>query len=285
MKNGATYDYDYSRKRHWRRWNWNRICERLAVRPRDAVVLYLAGSSDLDRPIALERGFKESNLIAVDRESAVVRELRNSGVITIKGDILDCLVNWPTRHPLHVVLADFCCAPTCSLVEKICLCESVPSVHRAVFSINFMRGRDPDWTSFHRKIEAYVPAAGEVFGELYGRNDLKSRSRQFFIFRYCALAQGLASIASFPGAALSDEEERQAAVLLVHALVSMRFAFSGYQNRSGIVFDGVVYCGAGQLLDEPPQMPPGLSASKSQGLASKIIANLAVRTRRINSQP
>jgi hypothetical protein len=75
-------NYKFGTKANWRRWQWNRIVERLAVPVRDAVVVYLAGPEDLDRPVALSKGFRPDNLIAVDRDGDVVKQLRMNGTLS-----------------------------------------------------------------------------------------------------------------------------------------------------------------------------------------------------------
>ena len=41
MSNGHKINYDFGAKNNWRRWAWNRAKERISVKPKDAIVLYL----------------------------------------------------------------------------------------------------------------------------------------------------------------------------------------------------------------------------------------------------
>lgn len=102
--------YKFGDKNNWRRWVWNRICERLTKPRRDAVVVYLPGKEDLDRKVAVERGFSPYNLIAVDRSPSVVSIMKAKGALCIEGnliDVLQCFKNTNVR--VDVVLADLCC--------------------------------------------------------------------------------------------------------------------------------------------------------------------------------
>lgn len=64
--NTGIENYNFDEKNKWRIWNWNRIRERLTCKPRDALVLYLAGPQDLDRAVAMRKGFDPLNMIAVE---------------------------------------------------------------------------------------------------------------------------------------------------------------------------------------------------------------------------
>ena len=39
--------YKFGNKNNWRRWQWNKIMERLNKPPKDAVVVYLIGPCDI----------------------------------------------------------------------------------------------------------------------------------------------------------------------------------------------------------------------------------------------
>lgn len=128
------------RKNHWRRWQWNRIVERLAmigIKPRDAVVLYLAAEDDADRAEALRRGFSFHNLIAVDHSEAVVSKLRAEGKTAVCCELREAILAWPEAN---VVVADFCCGLH---FEAVNFLRSVAcAAGERVLSVNLLRGRD-----------------------------------------------------------------------------------------------------------------------------------------------
>lgn len=154
---GAKKSYDFGPKRHWRRWVWNRIAERLGYygsngvrfcRPRDALAVYLSGAMDFDRQIAIDRGFHADNLIAVDRTSSVVRNVRNRGALCVNGDILHAAIAIAKRRRLDVVHADLCCGLSPQLAVDIMQLMLMPNAQRCVVSVNMMRGRDPQSNAF-----------------------------------------------------------------------------------------------------------------------------------------
>jgi hypothetical protein len=134
--------YKNGQKNQWRRTAWNAI-ERLVDNPPDAIVLYLPGSTDLDRPEALRRNFKPANLIAVERDPKVVAHLRAKGTTVVCGGLLDVLRSWPETRKVGVVVADF------QSGYQFCIGEIVqrlarfhPAFSGCVFMVNLQRGRD-----------------------------------------------------------------------------------------------------------------------------------------------
>lgn len=162
---GENFDYKFGNKNNWRRWVWNRIVERLAVPPAEAVVLYLAGQQDLDREIAIQRGFKGHNLIAVERDELVAAQLRKKGVLTIQGEFGDVLQFWPLGHEIHVVFGDFCSDMTLKLWTAITLTAFLAYTKNAVLAFNFQRGRDQTAAahrlSARKTVEAIISTAPE----------------------------------------------------------------------------------------------------------------------------
>jgi hypothetical protein len=155
--NGKDFDYNFGQKRNWRRSVWNAIKEKLSVPVGEAVVLYLAGEKDLDRPVAISKGFKPWNLIAIDRDEQIVKHLKNSGTLAIKGDFLEVIKSWYGHQEIHVIHADFCCGlinPTKDLAVALVCADFFP---KGVLSINLMRGRD----SFVTEIKKEHPMLAE----------------------------------------------------------------------------------------------------------------------------
>lgn len=144
-------NYKNGAKNHWRRNIWNRIVERLAVPARDAVVLYLAGASDLDRSVALSKGFRDANLIAVDRDMSKVSFLRRRGNLCLKGDFFDVVRS--VSIPVHVIHADMCGGLSNNMRDHVALWACLPNTKNAVVCANMCRGHDAqsnEWRNFLR---------------------------------------------------------------------------------------------------------------------------------------
>jgi hypothetical protein len=138
--NGDTYDYRFGQKNNWRRTIWNRIVERLSGKVKDALVLYLPGREDLDRQIAIEKGFNPNNMICVDKDAALVRCFRKQGKLAIHGDIVDVVEQWSGKTYPDVIFADLCCGFTRSAIKLgVLLTYRFPMT---VFAVNMMRGRE-----------------------------------------------------------------------------------------------------------------------------------------------
>jgi hypothetical protein len=129
-------------KNHWRRTAWNRIADMAS--PRDALVLYLPGSKDLDRPEAVRRGFKPANLIAVERDPSICAALRSVGTTTICGNLNDVLTDWPVDRSINVVVADFQCGLGNEAILLADIYANHPALANAVLLVNLQRGRDED---------------------------------------------------------------------------------------------------------------------------------------------
>jgi hypothetical protein len=240
---GADFDYRFGTKAQWRRTAWNRIVERLIVHPRDAVVLYLAGEQDLDREVALRKGFRANNLIAVERDSRVVSVLRANGVLTISGNIVEIVRAWPRERKVNVIFAD--------------LCDDIRSTNGpllgglinaafagAVIAVNFMRGRS-------KQAGDLVKLNTATFGE-----EMKHRG-----FAFSALyAEILRRWCGF-----NDDDIKAAAPLINPHMLS-------YKSSAGMLFDSVVFTNI--ATDD------GTDSEKGNVLRRKIAATLAHQTMR-----
>lgn len=140
---GAQHEYKFGNKNNWRRWVWNRIAERTPNR-RDAVVLYLAGARNLDRPIAVDRGFRAVNMIAIERDADAVTALRASGQLAIRGTLNDVARNMPFTRRIAVLNADLTCGATGEVISLANYLITHPAFAGAVFAFNLLRGRETD---------------------------------------------------------------------------------------------------------------------------------------------
>lgn len=133
-------DYKFGTKNNWRRWQANRIAER--VNPATATVLYLAGEQDQDRTLLKAKGFRDHNLIAVEREKKIVAELRDREILVAHGDLFDVLFSWPAQKRIDVVIGDFLCDLSRAMVSNIVFALMLPQCIETVFAFNFLKGRD-----------------------------------------------------------------------------------------------------------------------------------------------
>lgn len=150
-------EYNYTRKNHWRNRIWNELQERVSVPPKEAVIVYLAASTDFDRSTAIKKGFRSSNLIGVDRELAAVNEVRRGGGICLHGDILDYLTRWPNDFPVSAVVADFTSGLKEEYAAGFAALHIHPAFSQAVFVVNMLRGRDAGSNKLRSIAQEFCP--------------------------------------------------------------------------------------------------------------------------------
>jgi hypothetical protein len=182
-------NYKFGTKNNWRRITWNRIIERLHVPARDAVVVYLAGESDLDRQEAKRRGFRDNNLIPVERDKNVCKKLRDKKILCVHGDIIQALDGWPIDRRVDVVLCDL----VSGLEDKYIHAMNRWMNYREAFSttvfcFNFQRGREHNG----KAIKSIVSGRGgcsESDAEIFN----KHRGMFFYVaaFHNFCFAQGV----------------------------------------------------------------------------------------------
>lgn len=139
-------NYKFPKKNHWRRWQWNRITERVKIHKpiSQSIGIYLTGPDDHDRNVALSKGFKNQNLIGVDLDAhniATVKE--NPHVPAISMNLCDLLRQWVTPK-IDFIVGDFCCGLTKFIVIDLIstLVHNTSLSVPCIISINLMRGRD-----------------------------------------------------------------------------------------------------------------------------------------------
>jgi len=165
-------EYTSRPKETWRGWQWNRIAERLAGDSKApsaqrracsrATALYLCGPEDIDRQVALGKGFRTENLVAVDLDEASILRVREGGGIGVCARLEELLVTWPADWPIDVVVADTCTGFSASAIGLFAALVASPGVSdRTVVSVNLQRGRDKDTTEWREKIGGGLGAIGE----------------------------------------------------------------------------------------------------------------------------
>jgi hypothetical protein len=270
MSNGASKDYKFGTKNNWRRWVWNRIVERLHVRPSQAVVLYLAGADDLDRQEAIRRGFREENLIAVERNGENLRALREKKALAVGGDVADVLRAWPTTVPVHVVHSDLCTNfNDAAMVNLISAILYSPATWGAVFSFNLLRGREARAEALKAFLADGCPKhRGNMFANLLLDACMHLMAAEM-------LQKQLTEVTREDVAWVPDPVFKAAASLLRCTLNSYR---SGMQT-----FDSCVFVSPSRGVSEDDRMLVGAEAAKSarQDVRRRIAAVMAHRTMRL----
>jgi hypothetical protein len=175
----ALDERDYREKNNWRRWVWNRIAEKLPVPPQVAKVVYLAAAENLDAAVARQKGFKDYNLVPVDRDTKKVRTLRGAGALCIEDDAFAVANNF--ARPLHVVYFDFCSGMHIGICDNFVRLLFRAHVRDAVIAVNFLRGRDAS-SNLQRRWITETPVPMDVPSEL-----VKHRGLLFYNLMTCRI--------------------------------------------------------------------------------------------------
>jgi hypothetical protein len=222
MSRGAAKDYDFSQKRHWRRWVWNRIAERALGA---GVVVYLPGASDHDRHIANEKGIRAHDLIGIERSPRAIRMIREGGALVVCGDFFRSANAISDKHTVRAVFADLCCGLTSSSRRGVFSLIAHPKLEQAVFAFNFLRGRETDIDSVRN---------------LARWHDQKHRGYLLFqaILNCVCIAQREHAVEASERYEKSPEEILQ--LLALEVFNNAAPAFNTYKSDCGQVFDSVV---------------------------------------------
>lgn len=287
---GSTKDYDFGQKNHWRRSLWNSILSRTEGSHKHLPVLYLCGPQDLDRQIATSKGVPHQNLIAVDKRKMNSDRVRSEGHPAINADIAKLLQSWPATQPISAAVLDLCGGLT-NIV-----CDLASAHFRSVFSgsvvaINLLRGRDAASNDWRDRVAEIAHEEGIPV-------EHKNRSRMALMLYATHVGQCML------GRNLSDMPRPQhefLANLISHLMQPQFFVY-----RSGtLVFDSVVFkaitVGDGENVTNAynrlkPSHAPRLQMKcwwkqddveslmlVDESLRRRIVAMLAVRTRRLRS--
>lgn len=237
-------DYKNGRKNQWRRTLWNSIVDRLEVPPRDAVVVYLPGPQDLDRAVAKSKGFREENLIPVERDPKFVKMIRKKGVSCVHGDLINAVAFMALNHRVDVVLGDFMCGLELSIINKILLLMTMKNLSGSVFAFNFLRGRDASSNKIRHRVAGLLEPLKTVVRNL----NTNHRGRIFFTrCQYIAIEAALRDL-NFPTHDLKTAIELQEKI--DNYTGSDDFELASYKSKNQS-FDSVVMMNAfGKLFFE-----------------------------------
>ena len=138
-------EYGKGEKNNWRRKSWNTCARKLresGVSKKKATILYLGAAGDLDRKVAVSKGFSPERMYSVDDDPEIIASLRSQGKCAVLGEFSEVVANW--GGPIDVIWADYCCglqAAVINLVLRLLCCESV--TESTVVMVNLQRGREP----------------------------------------------------------------------------------------------------------------------------------------------
>lgn len=245
-------DYKYGNKAQWRRYTWNRICERTS--DRRGIVLFLPGSGALDVPVAKRKGFSERNMIAVERDPLTIKSLRGRGQLVVEGDLFEVLTAWPVDKPVDVVVADLCCGLTSEVWHGVHGMLINPAFSGATFAFNLLRGRDAFSAEMIRNLHVAFEQETPETAKHRGLGLINSIIGVFIAAKHTA------------DAPIDDQE---AARLHARFVELMRPTTYSYRSTAGNQwFDTVVFCHPFRQLrdviaDVRNSLPP-LTVSKSQ---------------------
>lgn len=289
---GAAMNYDFGHKRHWRRWVWNRIAERVENR-RDALCIYLPGSSDFDRPLAISRGFRDVNLIGVERNPDSLRTLRKSGALTINADFIETVTaTIISKRMIGVIYGDLCCGLTRKLLSHIIVwLAATDSTKNCVFAFNLMRGRDAESNAIRGALNDGGPLVQN--SEL----EISEKHRGVALFSQAVFMMVHLSTYHRPGISAEDCEAELEAQPELMALINKRFMAmvenskldaESYRSDSGQVFDTVVFrhplhSKLDGFSTQSSRLTDALRVDPFSGKASRrLAAVMAHRTMRMN---
>lgn len=140
MKAGVEKQYKFGQKNNWRRRVWNEAASRIADK-KSALVLYMPGPNDLDRPIALSKGFSNNNLIGIERHRETAKSLRQQKKNIVIGNAEQFLTGWDFTQQFDFIHFDFCCGLTENVIRAVELAQ-LAAKPGAPICVNLLRGRE-----------------------------------------------------------------------------------------------------------------------------------------------
>jgi hypothetical protein len=284
---GEDFDYDFGAKRHWRRWVWNRIRERLGVEVSQAMALYLSGAEDYDRQIAIDRGFSDVNLISIEKSGKVAVKVRKEKkILCVRGDAFRILNGWPPTKRVDVLHLDLCGGLYKRMLLEILGLVMLEPLFGAVLSFNLMCGMEGtggdlrDAWAEERRVSKAPHRGMIVYSEFATWAFALTRGR---VIR--------AASGEFVMKSLSPEEElnyRRDFDATKRAMVEvMRPVVNSYMSTSGQRFDSVVFVNPLRIIPEGyfdnVEYRASMSKTDEVKKARRAIAPIfAHRTMRIN---
>ena len=259
----------------------------------------------------MAKGVPTQNLVAIDRDVENVQRVRDKAVPILDGDVVDILWSWPEGHPVCAVLLDFCSGLEWANSGIYDAFERLPLRH-AVAAINLMRGRDSFSNGSRQTLEELgllkpiwsMRHDGRGEPELV-HEDTKHRAFQFLLFHAFDLwvvGNGLGGsavdasnpppsserrgVAEYLFPAEDDPYYQQSVAQVCTILMRMEPRFFSYKSGS-LTFDSAVFQSLARRIPEGLEDPAAEArnaAWRLPDLTQRVIAMLAVRTRRLRQQ-
>jgi hypothetical protein len=234
MENVEPVEYDYGKKRNWRRWVWGRIRARIKKPNNQKVVVYLPGGNNLDALVAEEKGFDLRNLFAVEKDTEKVKALRKMGVNVINDTLSNVVIGWKGFPKIDAVIGDYCGGVCQDAMRIASMLPSVEGLSRqCLFCFNFLRGRDPLFSEC-RAVYQKIWDRGETHrGLLFSASVFSFTLGEVVKFLEETVKMGVVSEKE------SDDFYKQAQGDFTNGF---DFEFNSYKNRAGNTFyDSVVF--------------------------------------------
>lgn len=267
MKEGLA-SYKFRNKNNWRKWAWNQIRDRVDT-PSEEVILYLADEYDLDRPVALSKGFKHYNLIAINKDKEICETLRGQKKIAMHGDLVSLLLSWDKISTLQptVVFADLC--GTINTAIDVTIASLSMKYPPKVLVLNMIKGRE----------------TRGGFGSFFVRRMNKTVGKP--IDRAVALLpilQGIIGEYFFGFSSLSKNWTKKECALVYNMMLEQMVPnWRAYKSVNGSVMNSIAFSIPTDLFIGTSEKHPLLNQYKySNKLTRQISANLAIRTMRMN---
>ena len=241
--------YTFGSKKHWRRTMWNAIASRIDVPAREAVVLYLGGKEDLDREVAVSKGFKQENLIFVDRSREIVSLQRSRGTLAVSADFVETCFSLPPSMKVHAVFGDFCRGLSPAFLDSLYFLLWAPNLESSVFAWNFLRGRDPQWNEFRQCFDGQQDIGG---------HSAKHRGIQFQTYLWIQMSTLLIpglelrrDGVEYVGGKPMSAQELQKLVRSWFSAINLAgdFATLSYRSVAKQTFDSVIYKNICERMD------------------------------------
>jgi hypothetical protein len=301
---GAYHNYHFADKNLWRGQVWTEIANRIGSRADcgKAMVVYLAGAQDLDRKVAKSLGFKDHNLIIVEKNKSVYAKLKAEGKPVICGDLVSVLLSWPTNQPWGpkspgAIVADYCHGFDQDAADTIYAVSKNPCLCNSVVAMNLMRGRDTMGPILKEIYGWYQDVTDDKTMELFkrcvsaasGSDDWSPLHRGFLsILHACTIFSG--KLGARPGRPRKDgkhnwrlqlpstDEQREWAFIY---FLGHNPRFFSYKSSGPLYMDSVVF--KSMFNPEKAHLAPaiyGFEIGPDPKLSRSISAHLAVRTMR-----
>jgi len=287
--NGSDLNYNFGRKNQWRKWVWNKFKDSFPHNRKEKIILYLSGPSDIDREIAINKGFDSRNLIAVDTNHKNIENIRKSGNLAICGDLSEIIFNW-NMEPISGIHADFCHGVNDSVINRfmLSLCSENVAPGAAICA-NFLRGRDTIGARMsadnikHLKFLYSHPNHGLTSKQL--ESELKKRSWIFFNKVARLWTNWLIAVAMNPEQKRIQYKNYLPEFIpfwITGAVHEMKASFSSYRSKNSFAFMDTVFF---RKCIESKSDADGdiMNHLNNYDLKRQLSAIKAIRTRRIKS--